>query len=147
MLLETSGAHDVAPVDPRVHIIMDLKCPDSGESHRNRWANLDVLKPTDQIKFVIASRGDWDWTARVIREHRLDERFSCLVSARLRRGGAGRTGRLAARIRPCTASGCNSRCTSTSGTRPGDAASREAFETPKISHSRQRRLRSLRYIR
>ena len=59
---------------------MDLKCPDSGESHRNRWENLDALKPTDQIKFVIASRCDWDWTANVIREHRLDERFTCLVS-------------------------------------------------------------------
>jgi 7-carboxy-7-deazaguanine synthase len=81
VLLETSGAHDLAPVDRRVHIIMDLKCPDSGESHRNRWANLDVLKPTDEIKFVIASRRDWDWTERVIREYRLDGRFTCLVSA------------------------------------------------------------------
>jgi 7-carboxy-7-deazaguanine synthase len=81
VLLETSGAHDVGPVDPRVHIVLDLKCPDSGESHRNRWANLDVLKPTDQIKFVIASRDDWDWAERVIREHRLDERFQCLASA------------------------------------------------------------------
>jgi 7-carboxy-7-deazaguanine synthase len=80
VLLETSGAHDVAPVDPRVHIILDLKCPDSCESHRNRWANLDVLKPTDQIKFVIASRGDWEWTENAIREHRLDTRFQCLVS-------------------------------------------------------------------
>jgi 7-carboxy-7-deazaguanine synthase len=80
VLLETSGAHDVSPVDPRVHIILDLKCPDSGESHRNHWPNLDVLKPTDQIKFVIASRRDWDWTAAVVREHRLDERVQCLVS-------------------------------------------------------------------
>jgi len=80
VLLETSGAHAVNEVDRRVHIILDLKCPDSGESHRNRWANLDVLKPTDQIKFVIASQRDWDWTAGVIREHRLDERFTCLVS-------------------------------------------------------------------
>jgi 7-carboxy-7-deazaguanine synthase len=81
VLLETSGAHDVGPVDRRVHVIMDLKCPDSGESHRNRWANLAALKPADQIKFVIASRRDWDWAAGVIREHRLDERFTCLVSA------------------------------------------------------------------
>ena len=58
VLLETSGAHDIGEVDSRVHIILDLKCPDSGESHRNRWANLDVLKPTDQIKFVLASRRD-----------------------------------------------------------------------------------------
>jgi 7-carboxy-7-deazaguanine synthase len=81
VLLETSGAHDVRPVDPRVHIILDLKCPDSGECHRNLWSNLDALKPSDQIKFVIASRRDWDWAAATIREHRLDERFQCLVSA------------------------------------------------------------------
>jgi 7-carboxy-7-deazaguanine synthase len=80
VLLETSGAHDVSVVDRRVHVVMDLKCPDSGEGHRNRWANLEALKPTDEIKFVIASRADWDWTGRVIREHRLDERFTCLVS-------------------------------------------------------------------
>jgi 7-carboxy-7-deazaguanine synthase len=81
VLLETSGVHDVSPVDRRVHIVLDLKCPDSGESHRNCWANLESLKPTDQIKFVIASRSDWEWTERVVREHRLDERFQCLVSA------------------------------------------------------------------
>jgi 7-carboxy-7-deazaguanine synthase len=80
VLLETSGAHDVSPVDRRVHVILDLKCPDSGESHRNHWPNLDALKPTDEIKFVIASRRDWDWAASVIREHRLDDRFQCLVS-------------------------------------------------------------------
>lgn len=81
VLLETSGAHDITFVDRRVHVIIDLKCPDSGESERNLWSNLDALKPTDQIKFVIASRRDWDWTERAIREHRLDERFECLVSA------------------------------------------------------------------
>jgi 7-carboxy-7-deazaguanine synthase len=80
VLLETSGAHDVGPVDRRVHVVMDLKCPDSGEGHRNRWANLDELKPTDQIKFVVASQRDWDWAAAAVREHRLDERFTCLVS-------------------------------------------------------------------
>lgn len=81
VLLETSGAHSVARVDPRVHIIMDLKCPDSGESERNDWSNLDRLKPTDQIKFVISSRADWDWTEATIRQHQLDQRFHCLVSA------------------------------------------------------------------
>ena len=81
VLLETSGAHDVSVVDRRVHVILDLKCPDSGESHRNLWSNLDALKPTDQIKFVIASRRDWDWAEGRIREHRLDSRFQCLVSA------------------------------------------------------------------
>jgi 7-carboxy-7-deazaguanine synthase len=81
VLIETSGAHDVSVIDPRVHVIMDLKCPDSGECDRNRWANLAALKPTDQIKFVIASRRDWDWTEQVVREHKLDERFEVLVSA------------------------------------------------------------------
>jgi 7-carboxy-7-deazaguanine synthase len=80
VLLETSGAHDVSGVDPRVHIIMDLKCPDSGESHRNWWPNLDALKDGDEVKFVIATRADWDWAAGVIREHRLQDRLHCLVS-------------------------------------------------------------------
>jgi 7-carboxy-7-deazaguanine synthase len=81
VLLETGGAEDVADVDRRVHIIMDLKCPDSGECERNRWTNLDHLKPTDEIKYVIASRRDFDWTADTIRSHRLDERFTVLLSA------------------------------------------------------------------
>ncbi len=80
VLLETSGAHDISPVDRRVHIIMDLKCPDSGECEGNRWANLEALKPTDQIKFVIASRRDFDWAAGAIREHQLDWRFTVLLS-------------------------------------------------------------------
>src|SRR5262249_12608593 len=80
VLLETSGLVSVEGVDPRVHVIMDLKCPDSGEGENNLWPNLPLLKPTDQVKFVIATRRDWDWTEAVIREHRLDERFTCLVS-------------------------------------------------------------------
>lgn len=80
VLLETSGALDLDGVDRRVHIIMDLKCPDSGESDRNRWANLDGLKPTDEIKFVIASERDWRWAEATIRERRLDTRFGVLVS-------------------------------------------------------------------
>ena len=80
VLLETSGAHDLGPVDPRVHIIMDLKCPDSGESAGNRWANLDLLKPSDEIKFVIASRKDFDWTIQTIRDYDLDRRFPLLLS-------------------------------------------------------------------
>jgi 7-carboxy-7-deazaguanine synthase len=81
VLLETSGAHDLSRVDLRVHIIMDLKCPDSGECAGNRWANIDLLKPADQIKFVIASRRDFDWTVATIREHALDRRFIVLLSA------------------------------------------------------------------
>src|SRR5438067_3578737 len=58
VLLETSGAHSVARVDPRAHIILDLKCPDSGECANNYWPNLELLKLSDQVKFVIASRDD-----------------------------------------------------------------------------------------
>jgi len=80
VLLETSGAHDVSRVDPRVHIIMDLKCPDSGECAGNRWSNLDLLKPTDQIKLVIASRRDFAWAAEAIQTRGLDRRFVVLLS-------------------------------------------------------------------
>ena len=61
VLLETSGALDIAPVDPRVRRIMDLKCPGSGEVKRNRWQNLPLLKATDEIKFVIGTVQDYDW--------------------------------------------------------------------------------------
>ena len=81
VLLETSGSVPIAAVDSRVHIIMDLKCPDSGECDSNDFGTLDDLKPTDEIKFVIASRRDWDWAETTIRERRLDERFGVLVSA------------------------------------------------------------------
>jgi len=71
VLLETSGALDIGPVDPRVHRIMDLKCPSSGECQRNRWENIPLLRDTDEIKFVIASREDYDWAKEQIRQHRL----------------------------------------------------------------------------
>jgi 7-carboxy-7-deazaguanine synthase len=80
VLLETSGAHDVSRVDRRVHIIMDLKCPDSGECAGNRWENLAALKATDQVKLVIASRRDFDWAAEAIRTRGLDRRFTTLLS-------------------------------------------------------------------
>jgi 7-carboxy-7-deazaguanine synthase len=72
VLLETSGAHDIAPVDARVRRIMDLKCPSSGEVSRNRWENLGHLKTTDEIKFVIGSREDYDWAKEVISSRKLE---------------------------------------------------------------------------
>jgi len=72
VLLETGGAHDISPVDPRVHRIMDLKCPSSGEVERNRWENLKHLKPTDEIKFVIGTMEDYEWAKKKITEHKLD---------------------------------------------------------------------------
>ena len=71
VLLETSGAHDISPVDPRVRRIMDLKCPSSGEAARNRWENLSQLKSTDEIKFVIGTWEDYGWAKAAIAEHGL----------------------------------------------------------------------------
>jgi 7-carboxy-7-deazaguanine synthase len=71
VLLETSGAHDIAAVDARVRRIVDLKCPGSGEVERNRWENLRHLKPTDEIKFVIATREDYEWARACIAERGL----------------------------------------------------------------------------
>ena len=71
VLLETSGALDIAPVDARVRRIMDLKCPSSGEVARNRWENLAHLKATDEIKFVIGTVQDYEWAKEQIAKHAL----------------------------------------------------------------------------
>lgn len=74
VLVETSGAFDIAPLDPRVHKIMDLKCPGSGEDQRNRWKNLEHLTERDEIKFVVKDRTDYEWARETIRERGLDAR-------------------------------------------------------------------------
>ena len=74
VLVETSGAVDVSVLDDRVHTIMDLKCPGSGEADRNLWTNLDHLTERDEVKFVVSGRDDFKWAADVIRRHGLDER-------------------------------------------------------------------------
>jgi 7-carboxy-7-deazaguanine synthase len=71
VLIETSGAHDISKIDPRVRRIMDLKCPSSGEVARNRSENIAHLKATDEIKFVIGTREDYDWAKLQIVEHQL----------------------------------------------------------------------------
>ena len=78
--LETSGALDVADVDPRVRKVLDLKAPGSGESARNRWSNLAHLGPRDQIKIVITDRADYDWAVATLREHALERRCAVLFS-------------------------------------------------------------------
>ena len=75
VLVETSGALDVAPLDPRAHRIMDLKCPGSGECERNLWSNLEHLGPGDELKFVIADRADYEWARDVVRSRGLDARL------------------------------------------------------------------------
>ncbi len=74
VLIETSGSFDVSVLDPRVHRIMDLKCPGSGEASRNLWSNLDHLGAGDEIKFVVADRADYEWARETIRRHGLDRR-------------------------------------------------------------------------
>jgi 7-carboxy-7-deazaguanine synthase len=78
--LETSGAIDVAAVDPRVARIMDLKAPDSGECDKNRWENLAFLNQRDEIKIVVASRADYEWAREAIRAHKLDAICPVLLS-------------------------------------------------------------------
>ena len=78
--LETSGALDVGAVDPRVSRIVDLKAPDSGESAKNRWENLDLLTSHDELKFVLASREDYDWAVAACRQRRLFERCPVLFA-------------------------------------------------------------------
>jgi 7-carboxy-7-deazaguanine synthase len=78
--LETSGAIDVADVDPRVSRVVDIKTPGSAEVERNRWENLPLLTAHDQTKFVICSRDDYDWARGIVAEHRLSERCDVLFS-------------------------------------------------------------------
>lgn len=80
VLVETSGAHDIGRLDPRVRRIMDLKTPGSGEVARNRWDNIPLLQASDEVKFVIGSREDYEWSRQVIAEHRLTERCPLLFS-------------------------------------------------------------------
>jgi 7-carboxy-7-deazaguanine synthase len=75
VLVETSGAFDVEPVDDRAHIIMDLKCPGSGEVEKNLWSNLDHLSAKDEIKFVVKDREDYEWVRETISERGLDGRI------------------------------------------------------------------------
>ncbi|HKJ93436.1 MAG TPA: radical SAM protein [Longimicrobiales bacterium] len=74
VLVETSGAVDVAPLDARAHRIMDVKCPGSGESAKNLWSNLDHLTARDELKFVIRDRADYEWARDVLRARGLDAR-------------------------------------------------------------------------
>ena len=78
--LETSGAIDVAAVDPRVARIMDLKAPDSGDCDKNRWENLAFLNQREEIKIVVASRADYVWAREAIRAHKLDAICPVLLS-------------------------------------------------------------------
>ena len=79
VLIETSGNRDISVVDPRVHIIMDLKTPSSGEQVKNRLANIPHLAKKDEVKFVIGSDEDYEWARGMVREHALNERAGTVL--------------------------------------------------------------------
>src|SRR5207237_4475521 len=85
ILLETSGAHDISAVDLRVHRIMDLKTPGSGEVERNLWSNIDHLPKRDEVKFVVGSREDYEGSHDRMREHDLSNRRHAVLTHQIRR--------------------------------------------------------------
>lgn len=80
VLLETGGSLDIARVDPRVKRIMDLKCPSSGMLKKNLYSNISHLRPTDEVKFVIGTREDFDWSVGIIDKYALTDRCAVLMS-------------------------------------------------------------------
>ena len=70
--METSGSIDITPVNNKVSIVMDIKTPSSTEEHQNRYENLPILKSKDQLKFVIASRSDFDWCTEILDNHEVE---------------------------------------------------------------------------
>lgn len=80
VMIETSGSLDISPIDPRVHIIMDLKAPGSGEVSRNRWENLPHLRKSDEVKIVIMNREDYEWARGTLEEHQLPSRANVVFS-------------------------------------------------------------------
>lgn len=78
--LETGGAIDISPVDKRVSVILDIKTPDSGELENNFWPNLQQLKASDEVKFVLCSRADYDWAKGILSQHQLNQQCPVLFS-------------------------------------------------------------------
>lgn len=87
--LETSGALDVSAVDSRVVKVVDIKTPDSGEVDKNLFANLDHLLPHDQIKFVVCSRSDYDWSKKILDQYQLPNLCEILFSPSSEQQNAG----------------------------------------------------------
>jgi 7-carboxy-7-deazaguanine synthase len=79
VLLETSGAHDISNVEPRVHRIMDLKTPGSGEVDKNLWSNIDHLTALDEVKFVVGSREDYEWSRDKVQRYDLPSRCHAVL--------------------------------------------------------------------
>lgn len=80
VLIETGGSLSIKDIDQRVKIIMDLKCPSSGMEKKNLYENINFLKPLDELKFVIGSREDYDWTISTIKKYNLENKCKILFS-------------------------------------------------------------------
>ena len=80
VMIETSGSEPIEFLPKETHIVMDIKCPGSGMSARNKLSNLDYLKPSDDLKFVVASKADFDWSVEFVRAHSLESRVNLLAS-------------------------------------------------------------------
>jgi len=80
VMIETGGSLDISPIDPRVTIIMDLKTPSSKMAKKNRYENIPLLKSTDEVKFVIGSREDYEWSKEQLELHNLTNRCNVLFS-------------------------------------------------------------------
>jgi 7-carboxy-7-deazaguanine synthase len=80
VLVETSGAIDIAPIDTRAHVILDVKCPGSGMAGRMYWPNLDRLTMKDEAKFVLVDRTDYEWARDILAQHALSGRCTVLMS-------------------------------------------------------------------
>jgi 7-carboxy-7-deazaguanine synthase len=80
VLVETGGYVSTEPVDPRAKVILDVKCPASGEEARNHWPNLDLLRADkDEVKFVVANRGDWEFARDLIERMQLEKRAKAIL--------------------------------------------------------------------
>jgi 7-carboxy-7-deazaguanine synthase len=80
VMLETGGSLSIKDIDKRIMIIMDLKCPSSGMMKKNLYNNINYLKPDDEVKFVIGTREDYDWTKGILTKYELDKKCNILLS-------------------------------------------------------------------
>lgn len=80
VMIETSGSEPIEFLPKETHIVMDVKCPGSGMSSKNKLGNLQHLKPTDDLKFVVASQEDFDWSCKFVQDHQLEDKVNLLAS-------------------------------------------------------------------
>ncbi len=80
VMIETSGSFDISAIDPRVSIIMDVKCPGSGMTDRMRWANIEHLSKKDEVKFVLKDEADYEWSKDIVQHYQLGSRCTVLFS-------------------------------------------------------------------